>query len=166
MMKGIIYALCAALLFGASTPLEKSSLPQVAPMLMAGLLYLGSGIGLAVFSLIRSRTGRLRSHEAALTRLDWPWLAGAIAAGGISAPVLLMWGLATTPASSASLLLNLEDVEVQFREKDRKPQARREVVFEWFSLTHPWVCPQVFSGATSRCSRISDLDPRRKRSLR
>lgn len=109
-MKGVLYALLAALLFGASTPLAKSLLPQVAPMMMAGLLYLGSGVGLAVFSLIRSRTGRLRSQEAALQRADWPWLAGAIAAGGIVAPVLLMWGLATTPASSASLLLNLEGV--------------------------------------------------------
>ena len=109
-MKGVLFALLAALLFGASTPLAKSLLPQVAPMLMAGLLYLGSGIGLAVFSLIRSRAGRLRSQEAPLQRADWPWLAGAIAAGGIAAPMLLMWGLAATPASSASLLLNLEGV--------------------------------------------------------
>ena len=109
-MKGVLYALLAALLFGASTPLAKSLLPHVAPMLLAGLLYLGSGVGLAVFSLIRSRTGRLRSQEASLQRADWPWLAGAIAAGGIAAPMLLMWGLATTPASSASLLLNLEGV--------------------------------------------------------
>ena len=109
-MKGVLFALLAAMLFGASTPLAKSLLPQVAPMLMAGLLYLGSGIGLAVFSLIRSRAGRLRSQEAPLQRADWPWLAGGIAAGGIAAPMLLMWGLAATPASSASLLLNLEGV--------------------------------------------------------
>lgn len=109
-MKGVLYALLAALLFGASTPLAKSLLPQVSPMLMAGLLYLGSGVGLAAFALIRSRSGRLRSQEASLQRADWPWLAGAIAAGGIIAPLLLMWGLATTPASSASLLLNLEGV--------------------------------------------------------
>jgi drug/metabolite transporter (DMT)-like permease len=109
-MKGVLYALLAALLFGASTPLAKSLLPEVAPTLMAGLLYLGSGIGLAVFSLIRSRNRRLRSQEAPLQRADWPWLVGAVAAGGIVAPLLLMWGLATTPASSASLLLNLEGV--------------------------------------------------------
>lgn len=109
-MKGVFYALLAALLFGASTPLAKSLLPHIAPLLLAGLLYLGSGVGLAVFSVIRSRTGRLRSREAALPWTDWPWLAGAIAAGGVTAPLLLMWGLATTPASSASLLLNLEGV--------------------------------------------------------
>lgn len=109
-MKGVLYALLAALLFGASTPLAKSLLPEVAPTLMAGLLYLGSGVGLAVFTLIRSRAGQLRSQEAPLQRADWPWLAGAVAAGGIVAPMLLMWGLATTPASSASLLLSLEGV--------------------------------------------------------
>jgi len=110
MKKGVLHALLAALLFGVSTPLAKSLLPQVAPMLLAGLLYLGSGIGLAVYSTLRRNRGRNSRQEAALTRKDAPWLAGAIAAGGIIGPALLMWGLATTPASSASLLLNLEGV--------------------------------------------------------
>jgi drug/metabolite transporter (DMT)-like permease len=108
--RGVGYALLAALLFGASTPLAKSLLPQVAPVLMAGLLYLGSGVGLGIYRLIRSRTNAVGSREAALTRKDLPWLTGAIVAGGIVGPVLLMWGLAATPASSASLLLNLEGV--------------------------------------------------------
>ena len=42
MFKGVLYALLAALLFGASTPLAKSLLPQMTPLLLAGLLYLGS----------------------------------------------------------------------------------------------------------------------------
>ena len=109
-MKGIACALLAALLFGASTPLAKSLLPQMTPLLLAGLLYLGSGGGLAAYSFVRSRWSDLARREAALTRKDAPWLAGAILAGGVIAPVLLMWGLATTPASSASLLLNLEGV--------------------------------------------------------
>jgi drug/metabolite transporter (DMT)-like permease len=108
--QGILFALLAALLFGASTPLAKSLLPQVAPMLMAGLLYLGSGIGLGLYSLIRLRSEAPAPQEAALTRKDWPSLTGAIVAGGVVGPVLLMWGLAITPASSASLLLNLEGV--------------------------------------------------------
>jgi drug/metabolite transporter (DMT)-like permease len=41
-------------------------------------------------------------------RTDLPWLALVIVCGGAVAPVLLMLGLATTPASTASLLLNLE----------------------------------------------------------
>ena len=109
-MKGVFYALLAALLFGASTPLAKSLLPQMTPLMLAGLLYLGSGVGLAVYSFLRSRRSNPSRNEAALTRKDAPWLAGAILAGGVIAPVLLMWGLAATPASSASLLLNLEGV--------------------------------------------------------
>jgi len=108
--KGIGFALFAALLFGASTPLAKSLLPQVAPVLMAGLLYLGSGVGLGIYHLIRLRTKVAGAREAALTRKDLPWLTGAIVAGGIVGPVLLMWGLTATSASSASLLLNLEGV--------------------------------------------------------
>ena len=110
MFKGVLYALLAALLFGASTPLAKSLLPQMTPLMLAGLLYLGSGVGLAVYSFLRSRRSDTAGREAALTRKDAPWLAGAILAGGVIAPVLLMWGLAATPASSASLLLNLEGV--------------------------------------------------------
>jgi drug/metabolite transporter (DMT)-like permease len=87
--KGIGFALLAALLFGASTPLAKSLLPQVVPVLMAGLLYLGSGVGLGVYRLIRSRTNGTGPREAALMRKDLTWLAGAIAAGGIVGPVLL-----------------------------------------------------------------------------
>ena len=108
--KGMIFALSAAALFGVSTPLTKSLLPQVTPMLMAGLLYVGSGVGLVGYSLARSRTKSPGKQEATLARKDLPWLAGAIAAGGVVGPVLLMWGLAATPASSASLLLNLEGV--------------------------------------------------------
>src|SRR5437879_690882 len=108
--QGIAFALVAALLFGASTPLAKSLLPQITPMLMAGLLYLGSGIGLGIYALLRSFSKGLGPHEAALSRKDVPWLAAAIAAGGIVGPILLMWGLSATPASSAALLLNLEGV--------------------------------------------------------
>ena len=107
---GITFALLAALLFGASTPLAKSLLPQMTPMLLAGLLYLGSGIGLAAYAFVRSLRSNPARHEAQLSRKDAPWLGGAIVAGGVVGPVLLMWGLATTPASSASLLLNLEGV--------------------------------------------------------
>src|SRR5947208_1031361 len=110
MVKGVLYALLAALLFGASTPLSKVLLPQVAPVLMAGLLYLGSGVGLAGYWLVRNRRKQAGQQEAKLARRDWPWLAGAIVAGGVIGPVLLMGGLARTPASSASLLLNLEGV--------------------------------------------------------
>lgn len=70
--KGIGFALSAACLFGASMPLAKMLLPKVEPVLMAGLLYLGSGIGLAGYVLLRSRNAALRSWEAPLRRPDWP----------------------------------------------------------------------------------------------
>ena len=105
---GALYALAAAALFGASTPLAKSLLGELSPWLLAGLLYLGSGIGLGAFGLAR-RLGGVRS-EAALARQDLPWLALAVLIGGAIGPVLLMYGLHATPAAEAALLLNLESV--------------------------------------------------------
>lgn len=100
----------SAILFGLSTPLAKSVSPHVEPVLLAGLLYLGSGLGLGAYSLIQRVRRHSRSHEAALKRADAPWFAGAILTGGVVGPLLLMWGLAQAPASSSSLLLNLEGV--------------------------------------------------------
>lgn len=108
--KGVGFALLAAVLFGLSTPLAKSVSPHVEPVLLAGLLYLGSGIGLAAYSVVRFSRQQAGPREAALRRVDAPWLAGAILTGGVVGPLLLMWGLAQTPASSASLLINLEGV--------------------------------------------------------
>jgi drug/metabolite transporter (DMT)-like permease len=104
---GLLRALLAAVLFGASAPLAKGLVQNIRPQLLAGLLYLGSGAGLCIVWL--ARRGRSNA-EAPLVRRDLPWLAGAIAAGGVGGPLLLMIGLSLTPASSASLLLNLEGV--------------------------------------------------------
>jgi drug/metabolite transporter (DMT)-like permease len=100
-------ALSAAALFGATTPLAKGLLRDTSPQLLAGLLYLGSGLGL--FLVWKVRQGRT-PRDAPLSRRDAPWLAGAIASGGVLGPLLLMYGLLQAPASSASLLLNLEGV--------------------------------------------------------
>ncbi len=106
---GIIFGLLSALLFGASTPLAKLLLGTVDTWMMAGLLYLGAGAGLAAVHLSRAAL-RLPAVEAPLRRSDVPWLALVILAGGILGPLLLMFGLARTDAASASLLLNLEGV--------------------------------------------------------
>ncbi|RYX81447.1 DMT family transporter [bacterium] len=103
---GVLYALGAAALFGLSTPLSKLLLGQLSPLLLAGLLYFGSGIGLSLLRAVRSRDKR----EAAIPRSQWPWLAGAVLFGGALGPVLLLFGLRATSAASASLLLNLEGV--------------------------------------------------------
>lgn len=106
---GIAFALLSAVLFGASTPFAKLLLGSVDPWMMAGLLYLGAGIGLAGAHLSRGLLG-LPSVEAPLRRFDMPWLALVILAGGILGPLLLMFGLARTGAAGASLLLNLESL--------------------------------------------------------
>lgn len=100
-------ALLSAALFGASTPAAKLLLGSVSPWLLAGLLYLGSGLGLAATLAVRKLSGH-GADEAPLRRSDLPWLAGAVLAGGVAGPVLLMLGLARTAASTAALLLNLE----------------------------------------------------------
>ena len=101
---GVWAALAAALLFGAGTPFAKLLLGPVSPWLLAGLLYLGSGIGLAIWRLLS------RADATRVGRAEAGWLAGAVIAGGIIAPALLMWGLVNMPASGASLLLNAEGV--------------------------------------------------------
>lgn len=98
-------ALLAAALFGVSTPFAKLMLGATSPALLAGLLYLGSGLGLTLLHRLRRNAG-----EASLAGGDWPWLAGAVLFGGLLGPLCLMFGLRATAASSASLLLNLEGV--------------------------------------------------------
>jgi len=108
--RGVTVAILAAVLFGASTPFSKLLLGQINPLLLAGLLYLGSGVGLALWIGFQRWLLKAKNQEARLRLKDLPWLAAAILVGGIVAPILLMQGLAVTPASSASLLLNLEGV--------------------------------------------------------
>jgi drug/metabolite transporter (DMT)-like permease len=102
----IFYALAAAALFGASTPLAKFLGIAMSPVLLAGLLYLGSGVGLLTVRLVRDRGWQ----RPGLARGEWPWLLGAIGFGGVLGPVALMAALTVTSAASASLLLNLESV--------------------------------------------------------
>jgi drug/metabolite transporter (DMT)-like permease len=109
--RAVPYALAAAILFGASTPAAKILAGEMPAFLLAGLLYAGSGIGLSLWIALRS-VAASPVRSASLTRADLPWLAGAVLSGGIAGPVLLMQGLGVvpgaTPASTASLLLNLE----------------------------------------------------------
>lgn len=101
--KGAAVGLAAALLFGISTPIAKLLLPGSGPFMMAGLLYLGSGLGLLAVQPLRRR-----GRETPLKRVDAMPLAAVVLAGGVAGPALLMYGLGRLPGSSASLLLNLE----------------------------------------------------------
>jgi drug/metabolite transporter (DMT)-like permease len=104
---GIVLALLSAVLFGASTPLAKLLLGSVAPWMLAGLLYLGAGLGLGLLHLARAAL-RLPAAEAPLRRGDLPWLGLVILFGGMLGPLLLLLGLVRSDAAAASLLLNLE----------------------------------------------------------
>src|SRR6476620_9161964 len=103
----VIYALISAALFGLSTPAAKALVGTVHPAVLAGLLYCGAGVGIA---LLRRLLPRILpgAPQVALTRSELPLLAGAIGAGGVIGPLLLMAGLSDTDASTASLLLTLE----------------------------------------------------------
>jgi drug/metabolite transporter (DMT)-like permease/outer membrane protein OmpA-like peptidoglycan-associated protein len=109
LLPGVPLALASALLFGASTPFSKLLLSQVDPQILAGLLYLAAGVGLAAVHLGRAVIG-LPSVEAPLRRSDLPWLAAVTIFGGLIGPLLLMLGLARTEAATAALLLNLESL--------------------------------------------------------
>ncbi len=106
----MLQAFLAAALFGASAPLAKVLLGEIEPILLAALLYLGSGLGVALWIGLRQMRARPACREAAIRRGDVGWLAGAVVAGGVAAPIALLFGLRQTPAATASLLLNLEGV--------------------------------------------------------
>ncbi len=123
---GVPLALASAALFGASTPFAKLLLESADPQLLAGLLYLGAGVGLAIGQSARSVLG-IRTSEAPLRRADMPWLIVIVLSGGVIGPLFLMLGLARTSAASGSLMLNLEGLAtmviawVAFRENvDRR----------------------------------------------
>jgi len=102
--KGGLLAIAAAALFGASTPAAKAVVSGIDPLMLAGLLYLGSGIGLTIFRIASGQAGWM------FKRADLPWLAAAVVFGGMAGPALLMLGLTTVTGSAASLLLTLEGV--------------------------------------------------------
>jgi drug/metabolite transporter (DMT)-like permease len=107
--RGIIAALAAAALFGLSTPIAKTLVGEISPLLLAGLLYAGSGVGLSIVLAARA----MGLGQASIVRprgADLLWLLGAIAFGGAISPYLLMYGLQMTDSASASLILNLEGV--------------------------------------------------------
>ena len=91
---GVQAGLAAAILFGAGTPIAKLLLDSVSPWLLAGLLYLGSGLGLGLVRLIR------RSSRVRILRSELLPLAGAVGLGGILGPVLLVFGVLEWPPSS------------------------------------------------------------------
>jgi len=106
MLNPVWLALLAAFLFGGSTPFVKLLVGELPPLVLAGLLYLGCGLGLAVIRLLRDRSWK----TSGLAADEWRWFGAAIVFGGVLGPILLVFGLTRIEASAASLLLNLEAV--------------------------------------------------------
>ncbi len=113
-VSSVLYALLASVLFGASIPLAKILIGNIEPVLLAALLYLGSGAGLLITRSLFSFFIKSKDIEAGIKKDDIRWLIGAMISGGILAPILLMVSLKYTPASTASLLLNYEGVATTF----------------------------------------------------
>lgn len=103
-----IYVLIAAALFGASAPLAKQLLEHQSPLSLAALAYLGGGIALGLTWLLRRRRMKVPRAHSNWTTAELANLMGAIAAGGVLAPIILFWSLSRMPAASASLLLTFE----------------------------------------------------------
>jgi drug/metabolite transporter (DMT)-like permease len=109
--RAILYAFLSAVLFGISAPAAKVFLGSTDPTVLAGLFYCGAGVGIAlILRFVRPMLSRPGIGEMALRHGDLPWLTGAIIAGGVIGPVLLLVGLSRTDAATASLLLTLEGV--------------------------------------------------------
>ena len=104
--RGSLYGLSAAVLFGLSAPLAKRLLPSIDPLLLAGLLYVGAGVGLLVVGVVPRLRGL--GHEARIRRSDLGYLAGVVVLGGMVGPAAMMYGLSRISATTGSLLLNLE----------------------------------------------------------
>ena len=100
---GAALGLASAALFGASTPVAKLLVPGTGPLMLAGLLYAGAGLGLVLAGVLRRR-----GAESPIQRGDLPALAAAVVSGGVVGPLLLVLGLARLSGLTASLLLNLE----------------------------------------------------------
>lgn len=112
-MYNIILAIVAAILWGASIPALKVFVGEINPVMMAGLLYLGSGISLGLLLVARQFIGNFKNgvhKEAQLERSDLVWVISSILSGSIAAPICLMQGLSLTPATVSSLFLNFEGV--------------------------------------------------------
>jgi drug/metabolite transporter (DMT)-like permease len=103
-MRGWIYGAASAALFGISTPLSKALLPEISPIMLAGLLYLGAGAGLTIVARLRKRPWPIFKKPDALR------LACIAVVGGFVAPVLLLFGLTRVSGIAGSLLMNLESV--------------------------------------------------------
>ena len=105
---GILLAALAAVLYALNSPFSKLLLEYMPSTLMAGLLYIGAGLGMSVIALIR-KVRKTERMEERITRADLPYTLAMIVLD-IAAPIFLLLGLSYTTAANASLLNNFEIV--------------------------------------------------------
>lgn len=104
----IFYALLAALLYALATPASKIILKNISPFSLAGLLYLGAGLG-SLFILLLKKVHKQDTKEESLKREDFKLILWMIALD-TAAPVFLMTGLKAAAPENVSLLNNFEIV--------------------------------------------------------
>ena len=102
-LRGGLYALLAAVLFGASTPLVQRFGVAIGSFTTAALLYAGTALTGALLRLPVDREARVRAADAGR-------LAAMALFGAVIGPVALAWGLQRTNGAGASLMLTLEAV--------------------------------------------------------
>ena len=151
MKKAVFFAVLAAALYALNSPLSKLLLRSIPPTMMAGFLYLGAGVGMALTGLIRRQAGR-GTGEARLCRKDLPYTLGMILLD-IAAPIFLMIGLKGTTAENASLLNNFEIVATAliamlfFRERIGKHL--------WIAIGLVSLASMLLSVESAECFRFS-----------
>lgn len=105
-MKAILYAILAAIFYSINIPFSKILLNYVTPTILAGLLYLGAGIGIGIIFILK--LNKVNKKEL-LSKSDFPYTLSMVVLD-ILAPICLMYGLINTTSATASLLNNFEIV--------------------------------------------------------
>ena len=102
----IAYALLAALFYALNVPCSKGLLAHVSPVCLAGLLYVGAGLGVGAMYIFNRKSEKPGDR---LSRADLPYAVGMVALD-VAAPILLMFGVKLGTSANASLLGNFEIV--------------------------------------------------------
>jgi drug/metabolite transporter (DMT)-like permease len=106
-----VCGLASAALFGVSAPLAKLLLPRIDTWVLAGLLYVGAGVGLLIVRGLRGRSHAAGAHDDdGLGGRDLPLLLGIAIIGDGIGPVLMLVGLRHLSGVAGALLLNLDAV--------------------------------------------------------
>ncbi len=105
-IKAVFLAITAAVFYSISSPVSKTILNEVGPTLLAGLLYLGAGIGMFLVNIIHPSK---KTKYPSITKNDWIYVVLMIVLD-ILAPIFLLVGLSLSDAASISLMNNFEIV--------------------------------------------------------